>query len=293
MKTAPARTGPWTRSARFLLQMFALWVVPMLVHAQAPTHETVKGVVTNEAGQPVAGAKVGTAFRLGSSFSTTQTIIRWEQPPVVTDAAGAFAIDAATIRYTKVLVAASENGTMGFVVRAADQPVVIRLAPPAVLKINLSKGFGSPTPVSFDLVSAGSAVGYGVMSPGTAQFIVPAGKVELRAHDVESHANATTLSLASSQTRRVALRLQPTAWAQNVGKLAPGFTPTDVQNLRAGTSLETLKDKWVLVEFWAKWCVPKRHAEAHRVLRTTRRPARSLRDHRHPQPRRRQSRGHP
>ena len=91
---------------------------------------------------------------------------------------------------------------------------------------------------------------------GRNAFVVPAGSVELHAHDPETIANITKLSLGASEATHLKVELQPTAWARNVGQLAPGFTPTDLQNMRPGESLASLRGKWVLVDFWAKWCVP-------------------------------------
>jgi thiol-disulfide isomerase/thioredoxin len=213
-------------------------------------------VVVDAAGRPVAGAKVGTAFRLASSFAKTQTIIGWGQPAVVSDVAGAFSIPAAPIRYTRVLVAAGSDGSMGFIVRGPSAPLEIRLAKPVQLDLEVVKTFGSRRPIAFDLMAGGSALGYGEAAMGITAFVVPAGSVELHAHDAESIANVTKLSLDAHEATHLKLELQPTAWARNVGKPAPGFTPTDLQNTRPGESLEALRGKWVLVDFWAKWCVP-------------------------------------
>ncbi len=235
----------------------ALLLLPMLASAQAAAAgDVVTGRVVDAAGRPVAGAKVGTAFRLASSFAKTETVMGWGQPPVISDPTGAFSIPAAPIRYTKVLVAAGSDGSMGFIVREPAGPLQIRLSKPAQLDLDVVKTFGTRKPISFDLIAGGSAVGYGDAALGRSAFVVPAGSVELHAHDVESIANITKLSLSASRATRLKVELQPTAWALNVGKPAPGFTPTDLQNLRAGQSLESLRGKWVLVDFWAKWCVP-------------------------------------
>ena len=232
-------------------------MLPILVRAQTgPSGDVVSGVVVDAAGRPVAGAKVGTAFRLASSFAKTETVIGWGQPPVISDPMGAFSIPAAPIRYTKVLVAAGSDGSMGFIVRGPSGPAQIRLSKPAQLDLEVVKTFGSKKPISFDLIAGGSAVGYGDAAPGRSGFVVPAGSVELHAHDPETIANVTKLSFAASEATHLKVALQPTAWARNVGRPAPGFTPTDLQNMRPGESLASLRGKWVLVDFWAKWCVP-------------------------------------
>jgi thiol-disulfide isomerase/thioredoxin len=50
--------------------------------------------------------------------------------------------------------------------------------------------------------------------------------------------------------------LKPTLWAQNLGGPAPALSPTDSRNWPAHGSLHALRGKWVLVSFWATWCLP-------------------------------------
>ena len=234
-----------------------LMLSPALTYAQSAGNEVVTGVVLSEAGEVVAGAQVGTALRLAATTEKIETMLGYGPSTVVSNAAGAFTIPAATIRYTKVLVARGSDGSMGFVVRNANEPVKIQLGPPALLEIEIVKAFGSTRkPISFDLMADGSAVGYASMAFGKAHFIVPRGSMELHASDPECVTSITPLSFEPAKTTHLKIALKPTSWARNLGKPAPGFTPTDVQNLRAGQSLDALHGKWVLVDFWATWCLP-------------------------------------
>jgi thiol-disulfide isomerase/thioredoxin len=207
--------------------------------------------------QPVAGAKVGTAFRLAPTFAETQTLVGYGPSTVVTDSEGAFSLPAAPIRYTKVLVAAGVEGSMGFVVRGTANSTQIRLQPAAKLDLEILKSFGSVKQVSFDLMAGGSAVGYGDATVATRKtLVVPAGALELYASTSESVGSTSKLSFEPSRTTPLQVTLRPTSWALNIGKPAPAFTPTDVRNLRPGESLDRLHGKWVLVDYWATWCAP-------------------------------------
>jgi hypothetical protein len=65
-----------------LVGALAALLLPLWANAQSPPAETfVTGVVFDAQGHPVAGAKVGTAFRLASSYADTRVIIGYDQPP--------------------------------------------------------------------------------------------------------------------------------------------------------------------------------------------------------------------
>jgi thiol-disulfide isomerase/thioredoxin len=176
---------------------------------------------------------------------------------VVTDSNGTFSLPAASVSYTKVLVASGAEDSMGFVVRGAADSAQIRLLPAAKLDVQFDKNFGSIKSIGFDVMAGGSTVGYGEASAGVKKtFAVPAGAVEAHAFTTESIASVSKLSLAPSQPATLKVTLRPTSWALNVGKPAPALTPTEVRNLRPGESLQHLRGRWVLVDFWATWCLP-------------------------------------
>jgi thiol-disulfide isomerase/thioredoxin len=251
------RVGAVMRQAKFFLVAMSLMFPPWVATAQTPAAELVTGTVIDSQGRVVAGAKVGTAFRLAQSFARTEVIIGYDQPPAVTDSNGRFSIPAAGIRYTKVLVAAGSDGSMAFVVRGSANTAQIRLQPAARLDLEVIKNFGSIKDVSFDLMAEGSAVGYGSASTTEKKsFVVPAGALELHAVTPEAIASVSKLSFEPSRAVPLKVTLRPTAWALNVGKPAPQLSPTDVRNVRPGESLDKLRGKWVLVDFWATWCAP-------------------------------------
>jgi thiol-disulfide isomerase/thioredoxin len=218
---------------------------------------TVTGTVIDAHGNPVPGARVGSAFTLAKSVSETKLSIGYGPSSVVTDASGRFAMPAAPVGYSQVLVAAGPDGTLGFAKKAFPAPTEIPLAKPSRLKVVVSKAFGHGPPFGFDLRAGESAVGYGIVDGGTqAEFVAPAGSFEISMSDNESKTATRQVRLTPSLARTVQIQLRPAAWARSLGKPAPPFTPTDLQNWPADQPLTSLRGKWVLVSFWATWCRP-------------------------------------
>jgi thiol-disulfide isomerase/thioredoxin len=228
-----------------------------LANMQVRGADTVTGVVVDAHGNPVPGARVGSALTLAPTVSETKLDIGYGPSSVVTDASGRFAMPAAPIGYTQVLVAAGPDGTLGFATKAFPAPTRIRLAKPSRLKVVVAKPFGHGPPFSFDLRAGASTVAYGTMKGGSeAEFVAPVGSLEISMSDSESTTATRQLRLTASQPQTVQIQLQPALWARSLGKTAPAFTPTDLQNWPANQPLSSLRGKWVLVSFWATWCRP-------------------------------------
>jgi len=230
--------------------------IACLNSVEASGADMVTGTVVDAAGKPVQGARVGSSLTVMQKASDTKVQIGYDASDVLTDASGRFSIPAAPIGYTHVLVAAGPDGSLGFASKASPAATQIRLFAPAKLKIALLKPFGHRVPHTFDLVSGGSSLGYASLRGSSAEFAVPQGSYELGLSDPESTPVSLPLQLTSPLEKQVRLELRPTLWARNLGKPAPPFTPTEVQNWPAGRSLASLKGKWVLVSFWATWCRP-------------------------------------
>lgn len=248
-----ARCGPVRAAGPVLAAVLSL----MLVAAPALGAEVATGIVVDAQGHPVRGAEVGSSFTLGESSGTTRVQIRYSDPPVRTDSRGAFSIPAAPIAYTHVLVAAGQDGTLGFALRTESAPTRIVLERPALLDVTINKPFGHPVPAfGAELMFLGSVVGYAAVSHGHGKLLVPPGVLQIAVSEEESVTATEALRLAPGKPAAISVRLQPTRWARNLGKPAPGLFPTDSRNWRPGESLAALRGKWVLVSFWATWCLP-------------------------------------
>ncbi|HEV2701818.1 MAG TPA: redoxin domain-containing protein [Steroidobacteraceae bacterium] len=230
------------------------FLLAVLVATQALAAD-VTGVVLDSGGSPVAGARVGSSFALSKTAAQTKVQIGYGEPAVVTDATGRFSIPAASIGYSKVVVAAGPDGSLGFGEKSFPAQTTIRLARASSLSVEVTKPFGKQSLHSFDLNAFGSTVGYGAVTK-TAEFAVPQGAFELALSDPESVAVTRKIMPSSSSGSRLRIALQPTQWVKGLDKPAPVLTPTDVQNWPAGRPFSALHGKWVLVTFWATWCQP-------------------------------------
>lgn len=243
-----------------MTRLTGLRLLPILLLSctgSAGSADLVTGTVVDIRGRPVAGVRVGTSFALAETAAGTRVQISYSDPPVLTNAAGSFSIPAAPIGYTHALVAAGNDGSLGYTIRGPAGPARIVLKQPARLRLQILKRFGHPHSFSIELVSGGFAVAYGNLPAASAEFVAPQGALQLSGvGDPESIAILESLELAPERTTPVRLDLQPTAWARNLGKPAPDFTPTDVHNLVATKELSTPRGKWVYVTFWATWCRP-------------------------------------
>jgi thiol-disulfide isomerase/thioredoxin len=228
-------------------------ICALAASAAIPAEEMVVGRVVDAAGRPVAGAQVGTSFQLADTPEKMKLQISYADPPVPSDARGGFSIPAAKISYTKAIVA-RKGKLIGVALRNGMAPVQIRLAPAAHLDITLVKRFGSVRQIGVDLVKGGSVLGYGNVTR-RASWALPQGAFELVLSQAEIRQTTRPVTLRGQQRKAITITPQPTSWAKNLGKPAPALTPTELRNAR-DVSPAALRGKWVLVDYWATWCMP-------------------------------------
>lgn len=213
----------------------------------------VIGRVVDPNGKPVAGAQVGTSLQLAATANATVLHLSYADPPVVTGTDGAFRIPARTIAYTRALVA-RKDGLLGFAIRKEGSPAEIRLAEPAQLDVTAAKDFGTSRLVGADLMSGGSAVGYGSIE-GHVSWAVPQGRFEVVLNNPEITEQKSSIAVTGPERQALAVTLQPAGWVRHLGRPAPAITPADLHNAH-DVSPAALRGKWVLVDYWATWCVP-------------------------------------
>jgi thiol-disulfide isomerase/thioredoxin len=217
----------------------------------------VKGVVLDETGVPVVGATVGTTFDFVAKPVGNQLKVQvgYGQPGVVTNESGRFSIPKDQC-YNGALVASSKTGSAGFqTIPNSDKPCYITLHSTRTITASvIDKRKKKIEGVAFQLKFGNSVLGYGSLQVGETQLVVPKGEVSLAAFEGSSLSVFAKLNGKINEV--VSLNMNPTKWAKNIGNNAPELLRSEVFPAKSAIRWKDLRGKWVLVDFWATWCMP-------------------------------------
>lgn len=224
--------------------------------AAAASETTIHGVVLSARGAPAPGVEVGTSFRLEAAGPAPRIAVQigYGEKPLLSDADGRFEI-ARSAAYTGSLVARADDGTSAYAaLPATDTTMVLQLRAPSALALHIQATRGWTSTVGVELLSADSVLGYANLPPGDSRLVVPSGSLKLQAYEPESVLHVVPVEAEPGRIASVRLALEPTTWARQIGKPAPALTPTETRGAAGPFSMEALRGKWVLVDFWATWC---------------------------------------
>jgi hypothetical protein len=229
---------------RVLLALLA-WLVAQGA-ARAGEGVKVSGQVVDAGGKPVAGAEVATTWLAEGDRMRPMEEIK-------TDGEGRFQI--ALREVPQALMAIASDGRRGgvVVVRAAGEtkielvPLVrvegrLRITDP---ELSLQNG-------RLRLLREDSDFAQCHTRTGAFTFLAPAGAYVLQAMAEDTEPVDKEITVVAGATADLGtIDLPPSAVAKSYGKAAPAVTA--IQRGGEAVGLDSLKGKWVLLEFWAFW----------------------------------------
>jgi len=218
----------------------------------------ITGQVLDEAGKPVAEVVLSTYWLSENGRWVTRKGTR-------TDAEGNFALREWLPPPTKrpgallVLDATQERGVLVKLnTELAKEPLALTLQPTTLVKATWScTGLGHDIETALVSFKASWAKRYFAnhrgepslslrLPPGDYTFTLGGVDCQRVAKRVKVTKDMRTVDLGS-------MNLEPTIIAQHYGKAPPAWHVTDARGLDADTTLDDLKGKWVLLEFWGFW----------------------------------------
>jgi thiol-disulfide isomerase/thioredoxin len=218
----------------------------LLLALLSPAPAMLEGQVVNSAGEAVAGAEVGVSFTL--SGQNPQAQIGYGESPIKSDANGQFRLSRDQVYNGHVVAAA--GGQAGVAALPKSGAVKIRLRPVRSVTVTLvdADRVAGDSP-SLLLVRGGQVIGFAGASFGANRLRLPSDPgLSLMASN-----DRTQMAEAPIQGGQMTLRLQGSAWAKAIGRVAPQINVTDSS---VPNALAQAKGKWIVLYFWATWCGP-------------------------------------
>jgi thiol-disulfide isomerase/thioredoxin len=138
--------------------------------------------------------------------------------------------------------------------------VSLSLAPlaPVRFKLRLAGWKGDPPFLYLNVGPEGAPHGLDLASATEGTFRLPPGRYtfSVSSPDVISREVAFTVPADDKGVNLGTLTLELGPLAKRYGQTPPPLTVTDGKGVSAGFSLDSLRGKWVLIDFWGFWCPP-------------------------------------
>jgi hypothetical protein len=223
----------------------------------ASLERLITGKVVDATGQPVARALVG------RSWSVVRDSVLKIEDPVPASVEGAFSITARFRDKPISLVAMDAAQEWGGLVildkDTIDKPVKIPIGPLVKLHgmIGIKNSDSTPDRTNVSIYSLPSRVDVASFSSteGRFSFDLPPGDYLFWANgtDLMTKSLEFTLDAGHLDHDLGKLEFEQSIIAQHYGKAPPAWRVSDARGLPKEVTLEDLKGKWVLIEFWGYW----------------------------------------
>jgi hypothetical protein len=229
----------------------------LAVPQESSPERVVTGTVVDAAGQPMARALVGRSWR-----ASQDSVLKIEDS-IQASVEGTFSI---TVRFHErpislvaMDVAQEWGGLIILDKDTVDEPVAIPIGPLVNLHgtIGIKDSDRNPERTNVSIYSLPSRVDVASYSSveGKFSFDLPPGDYLFWANgtDLMTHSLEFKLDAAHLDHNLGDLQIEQSIIAQHYGKAPPRWRVSDARGLPKEVTLEDLKGKWVLIEFWGHW----------------------------------------
>lgn len=256
-----------------------LSVVVPAAWAQTP-RDSVRVVVRDESGAPIAGARVGGLLKttpvdghshltegqlaalIGEAREGRPVASARGEPGPLTDAEGSVLLRREALNTGGVAAFDAAGARAGFVPAPPDtdeDPVVVTLAPVCRVRVELSCSLAPEgVPWSYMYVRQADRV-VAICGPGrsTLEALLPPGDYTLDAYGNDTYSAEPSVRIEPGQRDLLLqLDLPPTRIATLRGKPAPELEGIKEWGDGGPVTLADLRGKVVILDFWGHWCFP-------------------------------------